>query len=104
MLKKKMCFFVIWLFYFGLYWFDLFFGLEVVIGKLVLILGLYVFGDLLVDVGNNNYLLIFIVKVNYLCNGVDFFKRKVIGRFFNGKNVIDFIGECYIIIFMFGMK
>lgn len=102
--KKKMPSLAIWLLYLGLLWFDSFPGLEAATGKLASIPGLYVFGDSLVDAGNNNYLPISIAKANYPRNGVDFPKKKATGRFSNGKNAADFIGKCHIIIFMFGMK
>ncbi|CAN7066887.1 unnamed protein product [Brassica rapa subsp. trilocularis] len=91
--KKKMRSLVIWLLYLGLHWFDSFPGLEAATGKLASIPGLYVFGDSLVDAGNNNYLPISIAKANYPRNGVDFPKRKATGRFSNGKNAADFIAE-----------
>lgn len=55
--------------------------------------GVYVFGDSLVDVGNNNFLKLSLVKANYHPNGVDFPGRKATGRFSNGKNAADFLGE-----------
>lgn len=39
--------------------------------KDLLMLVMFIFGDLFVDVGNNNYVFIF-VKVNYFFNGLDF--------------------------------
>lgn len=53
----------------------------------------YVFGDSLVDVGNNNYLSLSIAKANHRHYGVDFLNHKPTGRFSNGKNAADFIGE-----------
>ncbi|CAK8538826.1 unnamed protein product [Lathyrus sativus] len=53
----------------------------------------YVFGDSLVDVGNNNYLPLSIAKANHRHYGVDFLNQKPTGRFSNGKNAADFIGE-----------
>lgn len=53
----------------------------------------YVFGDSLVDVGNNNYLTLSIVKANYPHNGIDYPGKKATGRFSNGKNAADFIAE-----------
>ncbi|KAJ0571532.1 putative triacylglycerol lipase [Helianthus annuus] len=55
--------------------------------------GLYVFGDSLVDVGNNNYLAISLAKADFPHNGVDFPNRKATGRFSNGKNAADFLAE-----------
>jgi len=51
---------------------------------------LYVFGDSLMDSGNNNFMPTF-AKANYLPYGVDFPKGST-GRFTNGKTVADFIG------------
>lgn len=53
----------------------------------------YVFGDSLVDVGNNNYLTLSIVKANHRHYGIDFLNHKPTGRFSNGKNAADFIGK-----------
>ncbi|KAK9268951.1 hypothetical protein L1049_000717 [Liquidambar formosana] len=53
----------------------------------------YVFGDSLVDVGNNNYLKISLAKADFPHNGVDFPGAKATGRFSNGKNAADFIAE-----------
>ena len=54
--------------------------------------GLYVFGDSLVDVGNNNYLSLSLAKADFPHNGVDFPTGKATGRFSNGKNAADFLG------------
>ncbi|KAK9155678.1 hypothetical protein Sjap_003158 [Stephania japonica] len=51
----------------------------------------YVFGDSLVDVGNNNYLPLSLAKANFPHNGVDYPGSKPTGRFSNGKNAADFI-------------
>ncbi|XP_030550278.1 GDSL esterase/lipase At5g08460 [Rhodamnia argentea] len=51
----------------------------------------FVFGDSLVDDGNNNYLTS-LAKANYLPYGVDF-DGGPSGRFCNGKTIIDFLGE-----------
>lgn len=53
----------------------------------------FVFGDSLVDVGNNNHLKISIAKANFPHNGVDFPGKKATGRFSNGKNAADFLAE-----------
>ncbi|KAK7300057.1 hypothetical protein RJT34_10889 [Clitoria ternatea] len=53
----------------------------------------YVFGDSLVDVGNNNFLPLSIAKANHPHYGIDFPTHKPTGRFSNGKNAADFIGE-----------
>uniref|UniRef100_A0A453M6J9 GDSL esterase/lipase n=1 Tax=Aegilops tauschii subsp. strangulata TaxID=200361 RepID=A0A453M6J9_AEGTS len=52
---------------------------------------LYVFGDSLVDVGNNNHLLT-PIKADFTHNGMDYPGRKATGRFSNGKNSADFLG------------
>nr|GEX89334.1 hypothetical protein [Tanacetum cinerariifolium] len=57
--------------------------------------GLYVFGDSLVDVGNNNYLPLSLAKADYRPNGVDYSSRKSTGRFSNGKNAADFLGVSF---------
>uniref|UniRef100_A0A803QC22 GDSL esterase/lipase n=1 Tax=Cannabis sativa TaxID=3483 RepID=A0A803QC22_CANSA len=42
---------------------------------------MYVFGDSLVDVGNNNHLALSLAKANFPHNGVDFPGKKATGRF-----------------------
>lgn len=58
--------------------------------------GMYIFGDSLVDVGNNNYLSDSddpsMSKANFRHNGVDFPTGEATGRFSNGKNSVDFLG------------
>ncbi|KAJ7110301.1 hypothetical protein O6H91_10G029800 [Diphasiastrum complanatum] len=51
-----------------------------------------VFGDSLVDTGNNNYINS-IAKANFLPNGVDFPTRNPTGRFCNGLIISDFLSE-----------
>lgn len=53
---------------------------------------MFVFGDSLGDVGNNNHLPFSILKANFPHNGIDYPGRKPTGRFSNGKNTVDFIG------------
>lgn len=53
----------------------------------------YVFGDSLVDVGNNNHLPLSLVKADFPYNGVDFAAKKATGRFSNGKNAADFLSK-----------
>ncbi|KAL8469959.1 hypothetical protein ACS0TY_032720 [Phlomoides rotata] len=53
----------------------------------------YVFGDSLVDVGNNNYIPLTLIKADFPHNGIDFPGHKSTGRFCNGKNAADFLGE-----------
>ncbi|KAL2468222.1 GDSL esterase/lipase [Forsythia ovata] len=52
----------------------------------------FVFGDSIVDTGNNNYIKT-IVKVNYPPYGQDFMGGKPTGRFSNGKVPSDLIAE-----------
>lgn len=51
---------------------------------------IFIFGDSLVDVGNNNYITT-LSKANYKPVGIDF--GKPTGRFTNGRTVIDIIGN-----------
>lgn len=88
----------IFLIFLGLIRFDSFPSLEAATGTLASVPGAYVFGDSLVDAGNNNYLAISISKANYPHNGVDFPNKKATGRFCNGKNAADAIGKC---VFLF---
>lgn len=54
----------------------------------------FVFGDSLVDVGNNNYI-VSLSKANYPPNGIDF--GIPTGRYTNGRTIVDIIGYfCYI--------
>ncbi|PON56138.1 Lipase [Parasponia andersonii] len=57
-----------------------------------LVPGLMIFGDSVVDVGNNNYLYT-IVKANFPPYGRDFVTHKPTGRFCNGKLATDFTAE-----------
>ncbi|KAG8658914.1 hypothetical protein MANES_03G205600v8 [Manihot esculenta] len=50
----------------------------------------FVFGDSLVDVGNNNYI-ISLSKANYFPNGIDF--GRPTGRYTNGRTIVDIIGQ-----------
>ncbi|KAM7507651.1 hypothetical protein LguiA_018104 [Lonicera macranthoides] len=54
--------------------------------------GMFVFGSSLVDNGNNNFLDALLAKADYLPYGIDF-PLGPSGRFTNGKNVIDLIGD-----------
>ncbi|KAK4359016.1 hypothetical protein RND71_021245 [Anisodus tanguticus] len=54
--------------------------------------GMFVFGSSLVDNGNNNFLEKCKTKANYLPYGIDNVKGPT-GRFTNGKNVIDLLGD-----------
>lgn len=50
----------------------------------------FIFGDSLVDNGNNNHILT-LARANYLPYGIDF-PLGVSGRFTNGRTVVDIIG------------
>ncbi|KAL4202399.1 hypothetical protein AMTRI_Chr02g220830 [Amborella trichopoda] len=55
--------------------------------------GSFVFGDSLVDAGNNNYI-VSLSKANYLPNGIDFAPlRQPTGRFTNGRTIPDILGQ-----------
>lgn len=54
---------------------------------------LYVFGDSIVDSGNNNYLKNESLVANYAPYGVDFDGGNATGRFTNGRTEADFIGK-----------
>jgi phospholipase/lecithinase/hemolysin len=54
--------------------------------------GLFIFGSSLVDNGNNNFLQDSMAKADYLPYGIDFTLGPT-GRFTNGKNVIDLLGD-----------
>ncbi|CAI0379738.1 unnamed protein product [Linum tenue] len=58
----------------------------------------YVFGDSLVDVGNNNHLPVSLAKADFPHNGMDFPTNKPTGRFSNGKNAADWLGKLSISI------
>jgi hypothetical protein len=58
-----------------------------------LVPALFVFGDSLVDVGNNNHIRLSLVKANFPHNGVDYPGGKATGRFSNGRNSADFLGK-----------
>ncbi|KAJ7957137.1 GDSL esterase/lipase [Quillaja saponaria] len=52
---------------------------------------MFVFGDSIVDNGNNNYLNT-LAKANYFPYGIDF-NQGPTGRFCNGKTIVDFLGD-----------
>ncbi|KAM6571597.1 hypothetical protein CsatA_015677 [Cannabis sativa] len=56
----------------------------------------FIFGDSLVDTGNNNYI-VSLSKANYVPNGIDF--GSPTGRFTNGRTVIDIIGNILLLRF-----
>lgn len=49
----------------------------------------YVFGDSMSDVGNNNYLLMSIAKSDYPWYGIDYYTGWPTGRFSNGRTIGD---------------
>jgi len=53
----------------------------------------FVFGDSLVDVGNNNYIPS-LSKANFYPNGIDF--GRPTGRYTNGRTIVDIIGKFYL--------
>ncbi|KAJ1294710.1 hypothetical protein BS78_01G166500 [Paspalum vaginatum] len=53
---------------------------------------IYVFGDSLADVGNNNHLPT-LLRADFPHNGIDYPGSKATGRFSNGKNSVDFLAE-----------
>lgn len=54
--------------------------------------GMFVFGSSLVDNGNNNFLKVSMAKADFSPYGIDF-PLGPSGRFTNGKNVIDLLGD-----------
>lgn len=56
----------------------------------------FVFGDSLVDVGNNNYIPS-LSKENFYPNGIDF--GRPTGRYTNGRTIVDIIGKFYLLLF-----
>ena len=54
---------------------------------------MFTFGDSLEDVGNNNYLKLSLNKADFPRYGIDFPNKISTGRFSNGKNAADFLGN-----------
>ena len=52
----------------------------------------FVFGDSLVDVGNNNYIAS-LSKANFFPHGIDF--GRPTGRFTNGRTIVDILGKIF---------
>ncbi|XP_022753924.1 GDSL esterase/lipase At5g55050-like [Durio zibethinus] len=69
------------------------FSLRLELSEAQMVPAVFVFGDSLVDVGNNNHLAVSVAKANFPHNGIDFPTKKPTGRFCNGKNAADFIAE-----------
>lgn len=63
-----------------------------------LVPAMFIFGDSVVDAGNNNYIYT-IVKANFRPYGRDFVHHKPTGRFCNGKLAADFTGTLLLTIF-----
>lgn len=59
---------------------------------------MFVFGDSLVDCGNNNYITS-LAKSNYYPYGIDFSSGPT-GRFCNGETIIDFLGNFFFVCFV----
>ncbi|KAK3147436.1 hypothetical protein QOZ80_3BG0282310 [Eleusine coracana subsp. coracana] len=53
---------------------------------------MFIFGDSLVDAGNNNYI-VSLSKANYPPNGIDFTGHQPTGRYTNGRTIIDILGQ-----------
>lgn len=62
-----------------------------VMGDHPLFPAMFVFGDSLVDDGNNNYLST-LARANYVPYGIDF-QGGPSGRFSNGKTLVDLLGN-----------
>lgn len=52
----------------------------------------FVFGDSLVDSGNNNYI-VSLSKADFSPNGIDF--GKPTGRYTNGRTIVDIVGKFF---------
>ncbi|CAL4922331.1 unnamed protein product [Urochloa decumbens] len=52
----------------------------------------FIFGDSLVDAGNNNYI-VSLSKANYPPNGIDFIDHQPTGRYTNGRTIVDILGQ-----------
>ncbi|KAJ1297432.1 hypothetical protein BS78_01G375900 [Paspalum vaginatum] len=52
----------------------------------------FIFGDSLVDAGNNNYI-VSLSKANYPPNGIDFSGHRPTGRYTNGRTIVDILGQ-----------
>lgn len=57
----------------------------------------FLFGDSLVDAGNNNYIFT-LAKANYVPNGIDF--GRPTGRYTNGRTIFDIIGKLKMVFYM----
>lgn len=72
----------------------------IVVVKAQLVPSLFIFGDSVVDVGNNNHIYT-IVKANFPPYGRDFTTHTPTGRFCNGKLATDFTGTIFLVLLFF---
>ncbi|VVA22812.1 PREDICTED: GDSL [Prunus dulcis] len=86
-------FFLLLLRLFSFFFFSTFRGFTLRVAEARVVPAMYVFGDSLVDVGNNNYLQFSFAKANFPHNGIDFPTKTPTGRFCNGKNAADLLAE-----------
>lgn len=68
-----------------------------------LVPAMFIFGDSVVDVGNNNGLST-LIKSNFPPYGRDFLNHRPTGRFSNGKLATDFVGNLPRITFFFFLR
>lgn len=52
----------------------------------------FIFGDSLVDAGNNNYI-VSLSKANFPPNGIDLLGHQPTGRYTNGRTIVDILGQ-----------
>lgn len=57
------------------------------------------FGDSIVDAGNNDDIMTTLARCNYPPYGIDFDGGIPTGRFSNGKVATDFIGKFHVVFF-----
>lgn len=60
---------------------------------------MFIFGDSLVDSGNNNYISLSLAKADILPNGIDFPTGTATGRFCNGRTSFDILSKFIILWF-----
>lgn len=53
----------------------------------------FIFGDSLVDSGQNNYVTLALARANLPPNGIDFVTHRPTGRFCNGKHTLDVLSD-----------
>lgn len=59
---------------------------------------MFIFGDSLVDIGNNNYVTLSLAKANMPPNGIDFPTGTATGRFCNGRTSFDVLCKSPLIL------